>query len=207
MEKFYSFMPKRILILIFSLLLGVTVLTLTVLLRSPQKTSTFLPPVISQSPSPVIHLQKTIIGKTTAEEVEKNNPIQNRQILANGDLQYSIRTELENRPDQIIISNNKALFERIVILGNSSELGKIKLSEQIIKYGPAEKIIRGSKFYGFNMDTYIYPGKGLAFITNTFTDQIEEIQVFVPTTLEAYLAIYGEDINENTGIREEFGND
>lgn len=195
-------MNKKTLILIASLIVTVIALSLVLLIRQGEKVPTAPLPVISQPPTKLSPFQKTIIGKTTVSDVEKDYQINTRQTLPNGDLKYSINSKIEARPDQIIFHNNLAQFERVVLVGNPSISGSIKLSDQILKYGPAEKVNKGSKFYGYHMDTYIYATKGFAFIANTNADEIYETQTFSQTSLENYLSNYGEDITQYKEIRE-----
>lgn len=158
-------------------------------------------PVISQPPALLLPSQKVIIGKTTTTDIEKNYRVKQKQSLSNNELKYSIDSNIEARSDQIIFQNNLAKFERIVVVGNSNS-GNIKISTQILKYGPPEKILNGSNFYGYQMDTYIYPAKGFAFIANKNTDEIYEIQTFAPTSLDNYLSNYGDDISGPKEIKE-----
>lgn len=202
MDKVYFFIPKKTFLLITLLLVAIVVLVLILFISQSKKVTSPPSPVISQSPSPLSPLQKTIIGKTTINDIGKSYPSGDKQTLPNGDLKYSVNSKLEARPDQIIFHNNVTQFERIIILGNTSLSGNTKLSDQVAKYGPAEKVIKGSKFYGYHMDTYIYPAKGIAFIANTYADEIEEIQIFTPTSLENYISNYGEDIKEYKQIKE-----
>lgn len=203
MDKLYSFIPKKTLVLITLLIVVIIVLVLILFYRQNRTAITPSPlPVISQSPIKLSPLQKTIIGETTVSGVERNYQINTRQILPNGDLEYSINSKIEARPDQIIFHNNLAQFERVVIVGNPSVSGGMKLSDQILKYGPAEKIIKGSKFYGYHMNTYIYAAKGFAFVANTNADEVYEVQTFTPTSLDNYLSSYGADIKQYPVIKE-----
>lgn len=147
-------------------------------------------------------LQKSIIGKTTTQDIEKTNPTMGKQILPSGEIKYEIESTLIGRPNEMIFENNTAKFERIITIKGATESGKLKISSQILKFGPAEKIIEGSEFYGARIKTYIYPSKGFAFIANPNADEIYELQTFIPTTIDDYLSKYGEDIKEYGEIRE-----
>lgn len=198
MKNLINIFPGKTLILM-AFLLGLIIILSFILFISKQKPSPSGPnPVISGSPSPVNFIspfQKTIIGKTSAQDIETKYDIQNKQLLDNGDIQYSIKSKLDARPDQIIAHDNLAQFERTITVGSSDP---IKLTAQIIKLGPAEKAVKGSSFYGAHMDTYIYASKGLALIANTYADEVYEIQTFPPTSVDNYLNLYGTDIKETT---------
>lgn len=193
-----NFIPKKTLILILILLIIVTATILISRLSvSPTNNATTPSPVITQSASPSYSSQKSIIGRTTIEDFEKTNKFESKQNLANNRVGYSINSNINARPNQVIFQDNKAAFERIIVISDN-----IKISDQTIRHGVAERVIKGSKFYGHSMDTYIYANKGLAFIANTNTDEVYEIQIFPPTSVDSYLNSYGEDINENKGVKE-----
>lgn len=203
MDKIYSFIPKKTFLLIAVLFVGVITLGLVLSFNKRPKNIVLPPePVISQAPSALSPLQKSIIGKTLIEDVEKSYPDAKKQFLSSGDPAYSINSTLDTRPDQVVFHNNIAKFERTVVIGNATTPTNLKISTLVLKYGSAEKIIRGSKFYGGHMETHIYPNKGLAFIANPNTDEVYEIQTFTPTTLDDYLTNYGEDIHEYGEIKE-----
>lgn len=204
MDKIYSFIPKKTLTLIIFLLVIIIALAAILFLRQPKSPPPSPLPVISQSPVTISPLQKTLIGRTKPEDVEKTYQIKDKKTLPNGDLSYSINSKLDARPDQIIFHNSAANFERIIVVGNEKIL---KLSDQILKYGPAEKVLKASKYYGNHMETHIYASKGFAFIVNPNADEIYEIQTFSPTSLDNYLTTYGEDIvGEVKPVGEEFVN-
>ncbi len=201
MNGFLSFMPKNTRALILVLTVIIIILVLILLIARPKTTTLPYLPVVSQSPT-LSPLQKTIIGKTKIDDIEKNYQIKNKQVMPNGDLKYSLDSRIETRPHQITFHNSLAQFERVVIVDNATISGQLKLSDQILKYGPAEKVIKGSKFYGNHMDTYIYATKGFTFIANTNANEVYEIQIFTPTSLENYLDNYGEDITQFKEIKE-----
>lgn len=197
MDKLYTFIPKKTLVLITVLVVIIITLAIILFTSQPRKTTAPPAPIISQSPSASFPIQKTIIKKTTINEIEKAYQVRDKQILPNGGLAYSFNSKIEARPDQIIFHDNLAQFERIIVVGNTGVSGQIKLSSQILKYGPAEKVITGSRFYGRHMETHIYATKGFAFIVNPNADEVYEIQTFAPIPLEKYLSNYGDDINES----------
>jgi hypothetical protein len=157
--------------------------------------------IVTQTPIPTITvtpLQKVIIGKTTTEEFDRSDyKPENKISLPQNSQKYILNSPLNTRPSEIVFEDNIATFERIIIIGNPTASGFDKISQFLRQYGPAEKIIKGSKFYGRDMLTYIYANKGFVFIANGFSDQVLELQTFQPTTIDQYIKTYGEDIMEN----------
>lgn len=199
MDKIYSFIPRRTLALIVILSVAIGILGLTLFLNQSKQIPQPPPPIISQPPTPISPLQKSVIGKTSVEDFEKLYPEAKEQVLANGDLKYSILSTMESRPNEVVFRKNVAGFERIILVGNQREANYLKLSDQILKYGPAERVIRGSKFYGYRIETHIYATEGFVFIVNPFADEIYEIQTFTPAFVENYLNQYGEDVSYSEG--------
>lgn len=201
MNKLYTFIPKRTFILMLFLLGAILILGSILFINQPKnETPSIQNPVISQSPSKLSPLQKSVIGKTTMDEINQSYPDKQVQNLSNGDPGYLFVSALDARPNQVVFHNKIAVFERVVLLG--SPANSLKISDMVLKYGRAETTKEGSSYYGARMFTYIYPGKGLAFIANPNTDEIFELQTFTPMPLEDYLSNYGEDIHEYPEIRE-----
>ncbi len=200
MNNLHTFVPKKTLVLILALAGAILILGAILFISQPKNSSTNNP-VISQSPSKLSSLQKTVIGQTTVNELTQAYPGGKEQSIANGDSGYLLNSKLDARPNQVVFRNKISSFERTVIMGETGSASP-KISDLILKYGQAERTIRGSKFYGRMMNTYIYSNKGLAFIGNPNTDEIFEIQTFLPITVEEYLSSYGEDIKEYAEVRE-----
>lgn len=195
-NQFFQIIPKKNLLLILFLILSIVILTIISLL-SPKTTPAPTPPkpIIMQSPIPtnnISPLQKTVTGKTLTQEIEQKYNILNKQSLGNNKTSYTITSPLDARPDQILTQDNRVIFEKVVIVGRQNETNKI--SSIMTRFGPAEKIFKGSKYYGNHLSTYIYAGKGFAIIGNDNADEIYEIQTFNPTSVESYIKEYGEDI-------------
>lgn len=202
-NSFIQLFPKKTLFVILFLLVLITILSIIVLLSSKNPpTPTPVRPVIMGSPTPVINispLQKTVIGQTTSQEIEQKFNILNKQTLNDNKTSYTITSSLINRPDQIITQNNQSIFERLVMVKDQREI--IKTSSVFIKFGPADKIFTGSKYYGRQTRTYVYARKGFALIAiaNDVKDEMEiyEIQTFPPTSVENYITAYGQDLMLN----------
>ncbi len=141
--------------------------------------------------------QRTFIERTTLEEVEQLPTIENKVILPEGGTRYTLTSPLVTRKNEIIVQNNQAVFERILVPENRQDPGFVTLTEYKNEYGQPQETIRGSYFYGNLIETFIYADKGFALIGNPFTNEVYEIQTFAPTTVENYKARYGDDINED----------
>ncbi|MBI2011467.1 hypothetical protein HYS91_01730 [Candidatus Daviesbacteria bacterium] len=198
MDKFYFLIPKNkpvfILILVLLLIL-ILILLLIIFLKKPQESLT--PPKISD-------LQKTIIGKTNSQEIEKNLIIKEKKELGEGKVEYNLETYINPvRPDQVIVKDGQVIFERINIPEQTNHPSYVKLSYFKERFGEVESIKKGSKTYGPLIETHIYSSKGVALIANPFTEEVYEIQLFKPSTAEKYIREFGEDINESGPIKED----
>lgn len=202
MNKIYSFIPKKTLVLVVILVITIGLLGLIALIDRPKETIPTPEPVISQSSTLILSAQKSVIGKTTKQELLDTHPNTKEQVLANGDTKFTIDSSMKSRSNEVIFRNDVAIFERAVIPETQRDAGLSKLSDQTLKFGPTEKAIKGSKFYGSYAETHIYASKGFAFIASPMGDEIYELQTFIPTTIEKYLSKYGEDIKEYGEIKE-----
>lgn len=165
---------------------------------------------------PIVYPQKkTIIGKTTNQEIEKSNLLRPKALKvgatdttiqqstreenpATGEIIYTIPSELIARPDKIITKNGVAIFERVVTMGDSSQEKDAQMSE-FEKYGNPEKTFTGSIHYGDPVQTNVYSSKGLAIIFYPYTGEVLEIQIFQPTSVDNYVKNWGQDIKQQPG--------
>lgn len=150
-------------------------------------------------------LIRVTIGQTTTSQIDALPNIQKKERLPGGGIKYSLSGNNPIRPDEIRAENNVAVFERIAIPEKKADLGYATISEYKTKYGQPDAVLPGSKAFGFYMVTYVYSTKGFALIANPNTDEIFEIQHFIPMPTEDYLKRYGEDVTPKaTPIREQF---
>lgn len=141
--------------------------------------------------------QKTIIEKTTKNNVESLPGITGKTTLSNGATRYTFASPLVSRKNEVIVKDNQVIFERILVPESSKDPGYVRISQYEKEYGKPQQIIRGSRFYGNLIRTYIYADKGFALIGNPITDEVFEVHTFLPTSVENYIQQYGEDINKN----------
>jgi len=136
--------------------------------------------------------QKTVIGKTTNEEIEKFSKAQ-KEVIDKNTVRYTFDPRKSIRSDEIITQNRKAVFERIRT-AIETETGKKTIAQLTEQYGKPEKMFKNSSYYGEGIYTYLYNSKGVAFVGNPNTNEVFEIQLFSPMNLEQYLNSYGKDV-------------
>ncbi len=137
-------------------------------------------------------LKSLKLGKTTDKEIMMIPEVKRKEKIENG-FSYSLSTKSPLRENLIITQEGKATFARLSIAADDISYGKA--SDYFKKFGQPNKTFKGSNYYG-NANTYLYTQEGFAIIGNPNTDTIYEIQKFSPTTIENYLKLYGQDINE-----------
>jgi hypothetical protein len=183
------------------LVVGITILILPlfILLWIPGSNKVITnPDITAPTPIPLENavylpgLQKTRIGETTTQDVEKIPGI-----TKISDSQFTYPTYLNQRPGEIVIQNNVVSFERVLVPSSSSNPNYTTITKLQILFGEPEKITKGSRFYGEFLYTYIYASKGMTFIGNPNTDEVYEIQFYRPMPIQEYLRLFGSDVIEN----------
>lgn len=147
----------------------------------------------------VTPLSKVEIGKTTKAEIEKLPNIQKKEALPNGGTKYSIKSYNVLRPDEIIVKDNTATFERSTTPEDPKALGFARIAQYIERYGEPQRVIKGSKFYGEFVSTYVYSQLGFTVIANQYTGEVFEVQTFAPMSVSSYMQLYGNsDVPESS---------
>lgn len=191
---------KKTLIIVLGILGVIIIILVTVLLLKPgtsQDTDTTIPtPTGNAVPLPfqekIYDGQQVIIGKTTQNEVKQLPGLISENELEDGETEYLFDSSLKTRPNVVITKDNVAIYERTLTPPTSFFP---KISEYLSKYGTPEEIVKGSKEYGWSINSYIYSSKGFSIIGNPNTDEIYEFQFFVPQTVNDYTKNYGEDLS------------
>lgn len=148
-------------------------------------------PPISATPSEE-HNASSAHGETILYEGAPN--LEGKEMLPDGSIKYSFTTTTPGRPDVVITigEEQNTVFERTVIPQTGTP---ILLSEYLDFFGQPERIISGSRFYGPNARTYIYAqSRGSAFIANSQSNRILELQTFAPMNVDEYIKRFGEDL-------------
>lgn len=200
MREFFNFYPKKIILLI-ALILLVLIALFALTLKKPK-------PTPSPSPTPLIvsPLEKTRIGETVQKQVEEGLKFSNKQLASkSGAIVYSIPSVNPLRPDEVRTQNGKVNFERINLPEETQAVGYLQITNFQNTHGQAEKVIKGSEFYGPFISYYIYAKKGITIIGNSHTDEVYELQRYQPMTVEEYLEKYGQDVKEGEPAKEDPG--
>lgn len=197
---------KKLTILILvstAIIIGVFLLTYFLIPSSSPSNQVIPQPTkyILKDPITIPSFQKTIIGKTTTQEIETIPGI-----TKTPDSNYSYSSYLVQRPNEIKIENNTASFERVLVPISPSDPNFTTISQLSQQFGPPDQTVRGSKYYGDFPNTYIYATQGMAFIGNPNTDEVYEIQFFTPMTPDEYKKKYGQEIlNSTESLKENHG--
>jgi len=149
----------------------------------------------SQATEQIISLQKTKIGITKEDEVVKLPGFIKKETLPGEQTRYSFESTLNARPNEIITDNHIVVYEKDLIPESPSTPGYTTISDIESRYGNPERIVNGSKFYGYFIDYYIYASLGFAFAGNKHTNEVYEFQFFKPMSIQEYLNFYGSDVS------------
>lgn len=195
-------------ILLFVILLGILLLKI----NTKNETPTSLPPVIINSPVPTPSTQlettpnkfqlKTNVGTTTDQQLLKLNNIASISATLNGKTQYVFKPTPQMQNNTVITQDGVVVFEKGTPILPGLKLQNI--SDYNAMYGEPERILTGSKRYGKFEETYIYAKQGFVLVGNPFTDEVDEVQIFIPQTVAEYLKNWGQDIDPNIKTKETF---
>lgn len=161
-----------------------------------------LPKQQTQFPGDSISPQfKTKIGQTTDANLS-SQPDLLKKTEADSQTVYTFKPAPNFVGNQVITEGGKAVFEKGTILEGQQKLPLF--SNYVAKYGKPETAFTGSKTFGKFEKTYVYASLGFALKVNPFTQEVNEVQKFAPTTAEEYLKKWGDDITSFVEIKEEF---
>lgn len=161
-------------------------------------------PTVTQYPLPTItqskrlnQLQKTAPGeKINQEALEKQTSFISKENVDENKAQYSFRSYILQRPNVVIVSSESIVtFERQLLPESPKAPGYTTFAQLKTKHGEAEKVIKGSKFYDWYIETHIYASKGFTAIGNPNTDEVYEMHFFIPSSVDEYTQTYGEDLS------------
>jgi hypothetical protein len=187
--QYFINLPVKTKLLLLGLV-GIVILTTVIIALQPS-------PGAPDSEQPkVTPSQTTIIGRKITPESEKRLDITKKEATSEGKTIYSLKSQNAIRSDQIITQNEQVIFQRYYVPENPADPNHLLIDKMLETNGQPEKIIKGSKLWGPYMNTYIYGSRGLAFIGNPNTNEVYEVQNFKPVSIEEYLRLYGDDIDE-----------
>lgn len=191
------FPRKKIIILvgfIGVLFVSLLVVSLTSRNSNPPSSSPIPTPFQIQT-SAVSPLQKTQVGKPLPDNFKNTVNIEKVEAGPDNQTIYSYTAPVAIRPNQVVTKNNIVVFERILTPEAPSSVGYATISEYKSHFGAADKEIRGSKLYGWYMMSYIYASHGFTIIGNPNTDEVYEVQHYLPMSVDEYIKTYGEDLD------------
>lgn len=190
---------------LISAVLFLSIISIILTIFSPKntpKSPTVNPPSIVV-PNPTIFPgnafknHKATIGETTNAQLKNLPNLIEEKTASDGGKIFSYTSSLLDRPNLVTTSpSGIATFERGVIPSGEN----ISLSEIKSKLGDEEKLIEGSS-YGKAVNTYIYSSRGFSILANPFSDEIYEVQTFIPMSADNYITIYA-DKGNNTNAEE-----
>lgn len=143
--------------------------------------------------NPLSPINAVSIGKTTTKTLDTL-----RGVVKKDDATYLVPQDNLVRTDEVIVKNNVAVFKRTRLPTSPEYQGYTTVKDIRGQYGEPDKTIQGSRHYGEAATTYIYSKKGLAFIGNANTNEVFEKQEFQTMSVEQYLNLYGDDIQEES---------
>lgn len=144
----------------------------------------------SSSPAPLT-LDFLNQAQLTEQNIKTSPKLLASHQLPDGSTQYDLKSYLDARPDIAIFKDGKTIYRRTVTV--TTELIHPKLSTYLSKLGTPDKTLTGSKYYGPFENIYVYGAKGVTLTANPNTDEIDNIETYLPTTTDDYLAKWGSD--------------
>jgi len=138
---------------------------------------------------------KTEVGKTSEADLRKMPELQEKTSSKAGLNEFTYNSAFADRSNTIFTEDSLVAFKRVIPVNSQTwEAPQMSAYEDI--YGIAEAQHTGSTSHGRFAKTSIYATKGVAFIFNPSTGEVYEIQSFSPTTVDQYIAKWGEDIHD-----------
>lgn len=182
-------------ILVIIIITVVGTVIFSVFRSSPQPTETFLPTPTSVPTQPVLFdaahitpLQKTTIGKTTDDQIVKNETIISK--ISKGDITiYKVKSP-SGVDGEIRTQQGQVIFE-----STNTEIASPpppKITRVKTSFGEPELMLERVGPVGWYTNAYFYPSQGLVFFANRYTGTVYQVQRFTPMTLGNYQRVYAE---------------
>jgi hypothetical protein len=176
---------------IFVIILGIIIVIIQIL-QDDTNTKITTSPQVPQEINPVF---QTKINETPENIIKEMDNIKTTRPVAQG-TEYSFPSLNLSSDNTIITNNNTVIFEKRFTA--DANFKHPELSYYLSLLGDPEAMIPGSKIYGTSVNYYIYAAKGVTVIGRPFSDEVEEIQQYQPTTVDDYVKLWGENILEHT---------
>lgn len=149
-----------------------------------------------QQPSQPLTSQQINFDTLSSTEMTEANlnispDLKSKKQLPDGSVEYLLNSYLLARDNKVILKDNKVTFKRLITV--SSDLIHPKISDYQRQNGQPEKVVTGSRFYGPYEQFLIYSSKGLTVVGNPFTDEVDEVHNYLPTSPDDYLKTWADD--------------
>lgn len=137
---------------------------------------------------------KTSIGKTSDQEVAKLANLKQKRVLPDGSIQYSFNSPLLKSDNLVITKDGVVVFKRV--FPGTDDWNLPRLTDYISQHGNPEAQFSGSINWGRFIKTYIYASAGFTIVGNPISDEVVEIQSYLPMTVDDYIKEWGQDIKD-----------
>lgn len=151
-------------------------------------------PSLTPAEEQQITLDYLSTGQIEEENIKNSPDLISVTTLPDGSTRYELRSPLVGRNNVLIIKDRQLLYKRTITRsltgGRLPDFGIITAP-----LGAANQVLRGSRFFGPNYQTYIYSQKGTTLIASPDTGEVQEVQLYPKnSTIQEYLSSWGEDI-------------
>lgn len=136
-------------------------------------------------------LQRTVIDKTSTENIESRSDILNRS--QDGTITtFELRSATPGEIDEIKTENGIVTFESTNIFNKQTGSYPPKVAVYEREFGEPEKIIEGVSNLGLHISAHIYASDGFTLFVNRATNTVYVIQRFSKMSTEEYEEKYSE---------------
>ena len=135
-------------------------------------------------------LQKTVINKTSENEVEEKQKILNKSYRGSVTV-YEVPSATPLETDEIRTSDGKVIFESINVFNDKAGMPP-KVNYYSKQFGPPEKLLRSVSPLGKHISAYIYAKDGFTLFVNHNTNTVYEIHRYTPMSTSEYENQFGE---------------
>lgn len=164
--------------------------------------------LISLSPSSSPHTStetlesyfQTEVGTTSDEEIASLPDVLSVEETVRG-REYTLPSVSTSAPDVVVTQDGVVAFES-QFTSNADRVHP-RLSPLLAELGTPEQVAYGSLLYGNGVEYYIYASQGITVIGRPFSDEVEEVQQYLPMTVSEYIEIWGDDIKSLEPIEDD----
>lgn len=185
-------------VILISLVLVISVILLTINSKKSSQSANIEPPVyiqtdIKNNPNFKAYLE-TKIGQTTEKQIQSLPNRKDVKPLPDNTTEYSFPSSYSHLDNTAVTQNQLLIFKKVITALPNTPLPTI--SSYTDQYGRPDSEFTGSVNYGRFAKTYIYASKGFAIVGNPNTNEVYEIQTFLPTSVGEYVKRWGQDLKK-----------